>query len=429
MVESSAAAERGAENPVRLLFLAWGYSIHAKRRIGLFTDDPGFVIAVASTFNYGFRNARNYLLSGSPPGSGDVPSGRSLSTPPDRERGRGRFFAKIAHRIIRQWDGETSLDDVERWIGDLKTVRAAAREFRPDVIFLQTLLYPCYLAYFLPRSIPIVVTFWNGDILWWARWNGIDRLLKKRIVRYGVRRAKEITVNSRLAVDACVEHGKPPGNIHFLPYPGTDLAMFHPSDREEARAALGIPSGKVVLCPRGLGGYLNSDVIVKSVPLVARECPDALFLFVSGVGGETEREKHKRMAIDLGVGDRCRWDGQVPWDRMPAYYRASDVVVSISSEDSLPNCMLEAMACRVPVIMGDIPPIREWVRDGSNGFLVPPRNAEMLAARILEVFGGAGGAVESFKEKNLDLVRHHADSERNGRQIKELVRRVAGRIP
>ena len=413
----------------RILFLAWGYSIHATRRIRLFTDDPEFEVAVVSTFNYDFLNARNYLLSGVPPIPGGALSERGRLPFPEREKNKGRIFAKMAHRVIRQWDEKTSLDDVERWIGDLKTVRAAAREFRPDVIFLQTLMYPCYLAYFLPRSIPIVITFWNGDLLWWARWNGIERLLKKRIVRYGVHRAKEITVNSRLAVDACAEHGKSPEKIHFLPYPGVDLAMFHPSDREEARAALGISSGKVVLCPRGLGGYLNSDVIVESVPLVARECPDALFLFVSGVGGETELEKHKRMAIDLGVGNRCRWDGQVPWDRMPAYYRASDVVVSISSNDSLPNCMLEAMACQVPVIMGDIPPIREWVRDGSNGFLVPPRNAEMLATRILEVLGSAGGAVESFKEKNLELVRRHADSERNGRLVKDLVCRVAGRIP
>lgn len=413
----------------RILFLVWGYSIHAARRIRLFTDDPEFEVAVVSTFNYDFPNARNYLLSGASPIPGGALSETRGLPSPERERNKGRIFAKMAHRVIRQWDEETSFDDVERWIGDLKTIRAAAREFRPEVLFLQTLMYPCYLAYFLPRSIPIVVTFWNGDLLWWARWNGIERLLKKRIVRHGVRRAKEITVNSRLAFDACMEHGKPAEQIHVLPYPGVDLAMFHPSDREEARAALGIPSGSVVFCPRGLGGYLNSDVIVESVPLVVRECPDALFLFASGVGGEAELEKHRRMAGDLGVGHHCRWDGQVPWDRMPAYYRASDVVVSISSNDSLPNCMLEAMACRVPVIMGDIPPMREWVSDGSNGFLVPPRNPETLAARIIEVFGGAGGAVESFKEKNLELVRRHADSERNGRLVKDLVRRVAGRTP
>lgn len=42
---------------------------------------------------------------------------------------------------------------------------------------------------------------------------------------------------------------------------------------------------------------------------------------------------------------------------MPDYYACADVMVSISSHDSLPNCMLEAMACGIPVVMGDIPQI------------------------------------------------------------------------
>ncbi len=53
-----------SQRPIRILFLAWGFSIHAKRRIQIFIDDPSFEVAVVSTHNYNFKNAKNILLTG-----------------------------------------------------------------------------------------------------------------------------------------------------------------------------------------------------------------------------------------------------------------------------------------------------------------------------------------------------------------------------
>jgi glycosyltransferase involved in cell wall biosynthesis len=114
---------------------------------------------------------------------------------------------------------------------------------------------------------------------------------------------------------------------------------------------------------------------------------------------------------------------------MPLYYGAADVMVSVSSRDSLPNCMLEAMACAVPVVMGDIPAIREWVEDGVTGFLVPPRSPEALAARIAEVFESPSLRLDAVARGNLERVRWEADSGRNAARVKEIVRQVAGAFP
>src|SRR5687768_18412964 len=94
---------------------------------------------------------------------------------------------------------------------------------------------------------------------------------------------------------------------------------------------------------------------------------------------------------------------------MPLYYRAADVMVSPSSNDSLPNCMLEAMACGVPVVMGDIPQIREWVRHDDNGLLTPPRDTQLLANAVLRILA-TDGPGEKFTPKNLDLVSEEVDS-------------------
>jgi glycosyltransferase involved in cell wall biosynthesis len=413
----------------RVLFLAGGYSIHAKRRIQLFTDDPRFAIAVVSPFDYNFLHAENVLLS--QVRKNDVPKSNSPRNNKDYKRKKNireialRLWEKI-YVVLRRFEPLRILYIVlVRGRRDLAVLKNAVKEFKPDIVFLQTLLYPSYLAYFLPRSLPFVITFWNGDVTWWAKENGIDRLIKKQIVTYGVRRAKAITVNSQAAFNACLDYGAQAEKIHLLQYPGVDLNLFKPLDKEEARKKLGITAGKVVFCPRGLGGYLNSDIIVESAAYVIRKYPDTLFLFVSGAGSQSVFKQHKKRAEEIGAGMNFRWEGHISWEEMPYYYNASDVMISISSNDSLPNCMLEAMACKIPLVMGDIPQIRAWVTDGANGFLVAPRDTAALSKRIVEVFDNKSGMIDSFTDKNLDLINREMDSERNTKRIKDIVHRLA----
>ncbi|TAN40081.1 MAG: glycosyltransferase family 1 protein [Nitrospirae bacterium] len=419
----------------RVLFLAWGFSIHAKRRIQLFVDAQDFAVAVVSTCNYNFANAQNILLTGA---HGKKEIGDSFAPQNEGKVIKRRThitrtsLGKLVNKIKTGLYGRTLLlplifcYEIYKGVKDFKILKSSVMEFNPDVVFLQTLLYPCYLTYFLPRSFPIIITFWNGDVVWWAKRNGIERLLKKQIVTYGVRRAQAITVNSQMAFNACLGYGIQAEKIHLIRYPGVDLERFKPFAKNEARKKLGITYTykKVVLCPRGLGGFLNSDVIVESAANVVKKYPETLFLFISGVGGEKELKKHQQKVRELGMEKNFRWEGQVPWDMMTMYYSSSDVMVSISSNDSLPNCMLEAMVCGLPVIMGDIPQIREWVTDGVNGFLVPPRESVALSCKILRVFENTDGLIDSFIRKNRGLVIREFDSVKNIERVKGLVRTI-----
>lgn len=392
---------------IKIMFLAWGYSIHAKRRIEIFINDPRFDVAVASTYNYAFEGARNIMLRH---------AGR-------RELTWGRKVINKLKQVSRDNILIHLADDIVTGIKDAVILIRAQREFEPEVVFLQTLLYPCYLSFFLPRTTPIIITFWNGDVTWWAKWNGIERLLKKKIVVYGVQRAAAITVNSEAARSACLGYGADPDRVSLIRYPGADLSKFRPSSKVEARNALGISSRRVILCPRGVGGYLNSDIIVEAAAAVAKAYSDVLFLFTGG--GTDMLPAHKMRVGELGIGTNFRWDGEVSWDLMPLYYNAADLMVSISSNDSLPNCMLESMACGVPLIMGDIPQIGEWITDGNNGFLVPVRDAGMLSDRILKVLENYGGFTAGFVSENLALVGREMDSRKNTEMIKDVVMQIA----
>lgn len=393
--------ETSGTHRMRVLFLAWGYSIHAERRIRVFAEDPRFEVEVVSGFPYEIPGVRH------------VPLSKAWTT-------RGllrRTLHAVAHRVTVL----LVLHNLLVGLWDLAILRRAARAFRPHVVFLQTLLYPCYLGLLLPRRYPTAITFWNGDLTWYAKASGLERLFKLQIVSWGLRRAAAITVNSAAAESKALELGAPRERVHVIRYPGIDLRRFSPGPRDEARAALGIAARDVVLWPRGLGSYLNSDVLVEASPAIVRAHPGVQFLMLSGVGGDAERERHVRRLEALGTAERFRWVGQIEWAQMPAYYRASDVVVSISSKDSLPNCMTEAMACGVPLVLGDISPLREWITPGANALVVPPRDVDALARAICVALSRDEGVLGPMVRRNLALVEEVFSGERNCTAVKELI--------
>lgn len=396
--------------PIRLLFLAFGYSIHAHRRVQVFASDPGFKVHLVSDHAYEIENVEVTRLDGP---AGLVRAKRHLAP-----------FANAVTAFLRKRHvDEISAELFREMTTQLMAYRQllhAVRRFRPDAVFQQTLLYPSYLGCLLPPEIPRFITFWNGDLVWWAQQNEILKRFKHDIVETGIRQAVAVTVNSGAAREVALDYGIAPERLHVIRYPGVDLAHFTPDGRDEARQKLGLGSGPVVLCPRGLGGYLNSDVLMEAACALCKVMPDVTFLFVSGVGRHLWDDL-MRMPTALGLARNFRHDGHIPWDSMPDYHRAADIMVSPSSNDSQPNCMLEAMACGTAVVMGDIPSIREWVSHGRNGLLAPPRDPAALAAGMLTLLRNPRQR-QAFAAMNLRILRDRVDSVRQCAEVRGMVR-------
>jgi glycosyltransferase involved in cell wall biosynthesis len=408
---------------LRVLFLCWGYSIHARRRVQIFIDDPRFDVTVVSTHDYAFAGARNVLLGAARPAPG-----AAMGTVTAARSWMASVIPAPVRVLLRKAVNLLGvLFELRTMKRDLATLREAVRAADPHVVFLQTLQYPSFLAYRLPRELPMIVTFWNGDLTYFEKWTGLEMLAKKRLVVHGLGRVNAITVNSQTAFDAAVGLGADAAKMTLVRYPGADLARFFPRSRDEARKKLGIAARRVVLCPRGLGLFFNSDVIVAAAAEVVARHPDTLFLFISGVGGAEEWSRHLKLAGGLGIAGALRWDGQIPWEDMPWYYSASDVMVSVKTADSCPNCMLEAMACGIPVVMSDTSQNREWIQDGASGFLCPPRDPAIIAGRINRVLDDDGAMTGRFAQACLDKVRRDANSAINVEVIKSLVVDLAGR--
>jgi len=408
---------------INLLFFCFGYAIHAERRIKIFTQDPTYEVTVVSDYDYKFENAKNVLLK-RPFYNANTNKTKSTnnvknSKPTDWRKMLLDFVKKS--RII--FSLLFLIYDLIVGFFHIIKIYYIYFKTKPDIIFLQTLMYPTYLSFFLPKKIPIIITFWNGDITWWAKWNGLERFFKKKIVEFGVKRAKIITVNSQTAFQKALQYNISEKKIRLLQYPALDLSNFYKRNKEESKKLLNIENKQVILCPRSFSladDYLNNLTILKAAQIVLSKNSDILFLFVGNGNDEDWNLFSQNKTQFKFLKQNYRNDKRIVWNQMPIYYAVVDIILSITSSDSLPNCLLEAMACKVPIILGDIPQIREIVTDNQNGFLVETNDYKKLAEKI-DIILEQKTDLNTMLENNLTFVKNNFDSVKNCKQIKEIV--------
>ncbi len=153
---------------------------------------------------------------------------------------------------------------------------------------------------------------------------------------------------------------------------GVDPARFHPRDRTEAKAALGI-SGPLVLSTGALIERKGHDIVIDAV---ARLPGVAL-----RIAGEGPARAQLQARIDaVGIADRAQLLGSVAHDAMPQWLAAADVMALASASEGLANAWVEALASGTPIVIPDIGGAREVMRDGAGRIVA--RNADAFAAGI-----------------------------------------------
>jgi colanic acid/amylovoran biosynthesis glycosyltransferase len=98
-----------------------------------------------------------------------------------------------------------------------------------------------------------------------------------------------------------------------------------------------------------------------------------------------------RLVGELGLGEVVRFLGPQTHDELEAHFATASVfalpcqIGADGNRDGLPNTVLEAMARGLPVVSTTLESVREAIEDGREGRLVPPRDAERLAAALGEL--------------------------------------------
>ncbi len=123
------------------------------------------------------------------------------------------------------------------------------------------------------------------------------------------------------------------------------------------------------------------DELLRAFARLPREVPADLEI----IGDGTQRETWRRLAAELGLGDRVRFRGFVPEHELLAAYGGSAVFVIPGVAELQSLVTLEAMSAGLPVVAADAMALPHLVRPGRNGWLYPPGDVDALAARLAQL--------------------------------------------
>jgi D-inositol-3-phosphate glycosyltransferase len=190
-------------------------------------------------------------------------------------------------------------------------------------------------------------------------------------------------------------YGADEAKICVVP-PGVDRQLFRPIPRAEAQAHLGMPPNHHVVTFVGRIQPLKGiDVLIHAMKLVTQQFPNwqkdlcVCVIGGDGAGGpeteQTETQRLDQLRHELGIGELVVFMGARDQDQLVWHYSAADVVVMPSHYESFGMVALEAMACGTPVIGADVGGLSFSIQNGFNGFLVPGRDPQALADKILLV--------------------------------------------
>ena len=186
-------------------------------------------------------------------------------------------------------------------------------------------------------------------------------------------------------------YGADPGRTLVVP-PGVDLDRFSPGSRAGARRALGVPADAVVLLFVGRIQPLKApDVLLRAAAEMLADEPalrSRLRVHVVGAlsgSGLEAPQQLQELASRLGIADVVHFFRPQPPERLAGHYRAADVTVVPSHNESFGLVALEAQACGTPVVAAAVGGLRTAVRDGVSGVLVDGHEPRDYASAVRTV--------------------------------------------
>jgi teichuronic acid biosynthesis glycosyltransferase TuaC len=199
-------------------------------------------------------------------------------------------------------------------------------------------------------KVPLVVTYHGSDILGWVNEKGKRGIAGEVIARSCRLLGRHVDAAIVQSDQMASKLGQ--ANVHVIPHE-VDLEVFHPTDREEARAVLSLDANKKYLLFAA-----NPKVGVKRFPfanavaeVLVRHDPSVKLLVVS-------HDTQQRLAL---------------------YMSACDALIFPSFQEGSPNIVKQAMACNLPIVATDVGDVRQVIGKTKYCYICRPVIAEFVA--------------------------------------------------
>lgn len=214
-----------------------------------------------------------------------------------------------------------------------------------------------------------------------------------------------------------------------LIYEAVDHGLFKPGDTGLARtrvAAYGVTK-PFILFVSSLWPYKNCDGLLRAWALVRDELTGRQLAIVGAGRDEKYLASLRALAAELGIGEEVVFVGGVKLEETVDFYRAADVFVYPSLNETFGLPILEAMACGCPVVTSGTSAMPETA--GGAAVLADPTSPESIARAIIEAASPGRDRLRDLGLKRaaeftwgataaatLDVYREVAENRKKGRK-------------
>lgn len=300
---------------------------------------------------------------------------------PDALRHESQQGIEVLHPSFFSVPGAfKQLDGLFMALGSYFTLKKLQRAGKLDILDAHFAYPDGYAATLLGKwlGVPVTITLRGTEVP-----HSRNAKLRPLLVRALTRAARVFSVSDSLRRHA-IDLGIPGDKIRVVGN-GVDSAKFHPVERCEARAQLGIAAdAQVLISVGGLVERKGFHRVIECLPELKIRFPRLAYLIVGGAGAEGDmRAELEQQVAALGLHDTVRFLGIIPAASLKWPLSAADVFVLSTRNEGWANVFLEAMACGLPVISTDVGGNAEVVCRDELGMIVPFGDHAALSAALM----------------------------------------------
>lgn len=252
------------------------------------------------------------------------------------------------------------------------------RKYQFDIVHGHYLVQTSYWAVRMNHH-PCSVSAWGSDIIAVKVGSKENDSLRKIFNKTDIVQTGDNAGKERL-----IELGCPPDKIYINSW-GVDTAKFCPKSflEQNNKSYNRIIDERIILTINSLKPAYDIPTLIRSASILMKKMSNIKFIIV---GSGPDRENLQNLIKKLSLENNVFLHDPVPYSEIPDIYKNADVYIETLPGQiggaGLGMSLLEAMSSGLPIIAAKRPGIEYGVKEGINGFLFEPGNAEELSKNI-----------------------------------------------
>lgn len=290
-------------------------------------------------------------------------------------------FIKPANEIR----GFSEFNKVNEYFGE--EIRELLKQNPADIVHIHD--FQLLFTYkYVPRGTPLILT-WHIPFI-----DNMSKELSTFLIKH-MNEYDKVIFSSKGYIKAAVKAGFPKEKTELIyPIANTNLFRVLDVDKEKVKEKYKIPkNAKVILCVQRIDSKSGHDQLVRSMPKVLKEVPNAKLVFVGSesLSNKLSKDRAKlakeirKLIRKLNLQSSVIFTGNIDYHLLPELYNGVELVALCSKNEGFGLSITEGMACGNPIIGTKVGGIPIQVKNNKNGFLVNVGDIKATAKSIIKI--------------------------------------------